>query len=90
MSKDQIVALQRKITKGERDLKRDAAEAQEDFKLRRRDALGKIENRLKEVILAVAESGNYDIIMTNADVTYANDKSSINITQRVLKKFNSK
>ena len=90
MSKDQIVALQRKITKGERDLKRDAAEAQEDFKLRRRDELGKIENRLKEVILAVAESGNYDIIMTNADVTYANDKSSINITQRVLKKFNSK
>ena len=52
--------------------------------------LGKIENRLKEVILAVAESGNYDMIMTNADVTYANDKSSINITQRVLKKFNSK
>ena len=90
MSKDQIVALQRKITKGERDLKRDAVEAQEDFKLRRRDELGKIENRLKEVILAVAESGNYDMIMTNADVTYANDKSSINITQRVLKKFNSK
>ena len=41
MSKDQIVALQRKITKGERDLKRDAAEAQEDFKLRRRDELEK-------------------------------------------------
>jgi len=90
MSKDQIVALQRKITKGERDLKRDATEAQEDFKLRRRDELGKIENRLKEVILSIAESGNYDLIMTNADVTYASDKSSINITQKVLKKFNSK
>ena len=90
MSKDQIVALQRKIAKSERELKRDAAEAQEDFKLRRRDELGKIENRLKEVILAIAEQGNYDIIMTNADVTYASDKSSINITQRVLKKFNSK
>ena len=90
MSKDQIVALQRKITKGERDLKRDATEAQEDFKLRRRDELGKIENRLKEVILSIAESGNYDLIMTNADVTYASDKSSINITAKVLKKFNSK
>ena len=90
MSKDQIVALQRKISKGERDLKRDAAEAQEDFKLRRRDELGKIENRLKEVILSVAEKGNYDLIMTNADVTYASDKSSINITEKVLKKFNSK
>ena len=90
MSKDQIVALQRKITKGERDLKRDATEAQEDFKLRRRDELGKIENRLKEVILSVAEKGKYDLIMTNADVTYASDKSSINITEKVLKKFNSK
>ena len=90
MSKDQIVALQRKITKGERELKRDATEAQEDFKLRRRDELGKIENRLKEVILSIAESGNYDLIMTNADVTYASDKSSINITAKVLKKFNSK
>ena len=90
MSKDQIVALQRKITKGERDLKRDATEAQEDFKLRRRDELGKIENRLKEVILDIAETGNYDLIMTNADVTYASDKSSINITEKVLKKFNSK
>ena len=90
MSKDQIVALQRKITKGERDLKRDATEAQEDFKLRRRDELGKIENRLKEVILDIAQKGNYDFIMTNADVTYASDKSSINITEKVLKKFNSK
>ena len=90
MSKDQIVALQRKITKGERELKRDATEAQEDFKLRRRDELGKIENRLKEVILSIAEKGNYDLIMTNADVTYASDKSSINITEKVLKKFNSK
>ena len=68
----------------------DAKEAQEDFKLRRRDELGKIENRLKEVILSVAESGNYDMIFTNSDVTYASDKSGINITEKVLKKFNSK
>jgi len=90
MSKDQIDSLQRKIMKAERDLKRDATEAQEDFKLRRRDELGKIENRLKEVILKIAESGNYDLILTNADVTYASDKTAINITARVLKKFNSK
>ena len=90
MSKDQIESLQRKIMKAERDLKRDATEAQEDFKLRRRDELGKIENRLKEVILAIAESGKYDLILTNADVTYASDKTGINITDKVLKKFNSK
>ena len=90
MSGDQIESLKRKIVKSERDLQRDAKEAQEDFKLRRRDELGKIENRLKEVILSVAESGNYDMIFTNSDVTYASDKSGINITEKVLKKFNSK
>ena len=90
MSGDQIESLKRKIVKSERDLQRDAKEAQEDFKLRRRDELGKIENRLKEVILSVAESGKYDMIFTNSDVTYASDKSGINITEKVLKKFNSK
>ena len=90
MSTEQIEALQRKIMKGERDLKRDATEAQEDFKLRRRDELGKIENKLKEVILGIAENEKYDLILTNADVTYASDSSAINITSRVLKKFNTK
>jgi len=90
MSGDQIESLKRKIVKSERDLQRDAKEAQEDFKLRRRDELGKIENRLKEVILSIAESGKYDMIFTNSDVTYASDKSGINITAKVLKKFNSK
>ena len=90
MSGDQIESLKRKIVKSERDLQRDAKEAQEDFKLRRRDELGKIENRLKEVILSIAESGNYDMIFTNTDVTYASDKTGINITAKVLKKFNSK
>ena len=37
MSKDQIESLKRKIMKSERELQRDANEAQEDFKLRRRD-----------------------------------------------------
>ena len=90
MSKDQIESLKRKIMKSERELQRDANEAQEDFKLRRNDELGKIENRLKEVILKIAEGGKYDLILTNSDVTYASDKSGINITDKVLKKFNSK
>ena len=87
MSKDQIESLKRKIMKSERDLQRDANEAQEDFKLRRRDELGKIESRLKEVILLIAESGKYDLILTNADVTYASDKTSINITDKVHKEI---
>ncbi|MDG2171175.1 MAG: OmpH family outer membrane protein [Gammaproteobacteria bacterium] len=90
MSKDQIESLKRKIMKSERELQRDANEAQEDFKLRRRDELGKIESKLKEVILKIAEGGKYDLILTNADVTYASDNSGINITDQVLKKFNSK
>ncbi len=90
MSNDQIESLKRKIMKLERDLKRDANEANEDFKLRRRDELGKIENKLKEVILQIAERGKYDLILTNADVTYASDKTGINITDKVLKEFNSK
>ena len=90
MSNDQIDSLKRKIMKSERDLKRDATEAQEDFKLRRRDELGKIENKLKEVILKIAESGKYDLIFTNADVTYASDKTSVDITDKVIKQFNAK
>jgi len=90
MSNDQIDSLKRKIMKSERDLKRDATEAQEDFKLRRRDELGKIENKLKEVILKIAEGGKYDLIFTNADVTYASDKTSIDITDKIIKQFNAK
>ena len=47
-------------------------------------------NKLKEVILQIAERGKYDLILTNADVTYASDKTGINITDKVLKEFNSK
>ena len=77
--------------KAERDLKRDATEAQEDFKLRRRDELGKIENRLKRGnYLVIAESGKYDMIFLLMQMfTYASDNSAINITSKVLKKFNS-
>lgn len=39
--------------------------------------------------MKIAESGKYDLILTNADVTYASDKSNVNITAKVLKKFNS-
>ena len=46
LSKERLIQELRKIMKSERDLKRDATEAQEDFKLRRRDELGKIENRI--------------------------------------------
>ncbi len=90
LSKDQAEDLQNKIMKEERDFKRDATEAQEDFKIRRNDELGKIEDRLKEVILSIAKSGKYDLIFTNADVAYASDTSSINITDIVLKQFGSK
>jgi phosphomannomutase len=75
MSNDQIDSLKRKIMKSERDLKRDATEAQEDFKLRRRDELGKIENKLKEVILKIAESDDFVFAEVDDLGTYSKDQS---------------
>ncbi|MEC7885569.1 MAG: OmpH family outer membrane protein [Pseudomonadota bacterium] len=88
LSEDQLKALQKKILKLERALERDTKEAREDFQIRRNEELGKIEKKLKKVILKIAKQDKYDLIFTNADVTYASPDSKIDITARVLKSLN--
>ena len=77
--------LIKKITKLERSIERDATEAREDFQIRRNEELGKIEKRLKSIILDIAKKGGYDLVLTNNNVTWAKPNSSIDITKKVIK-----
>jgi len=85
LSKAQVDALIKKITKLERSIERDATEAREDFQIRRNEELGKIEKRLKTIILDIAKKGGYDLVLTNNNVTWAKPNSSIDITKKVIK-----
>ena len=85
LSKAQVDALIKKIAKLERSIERDATEAREDFQIRRNEELGKIEKRLKTIILDIAKKGGYDLVLTNNNVTWAKPNSSIDITKKVIK-----
>ena len=73
--------INKKIAKLERSIERDATEAREDFQIRRNEELGKIEKRLKTIILDIAKKGGYDLVLTNNNVTWAKPNSSIDITK---------
>ena len=85
LSKAQVDALIKKITKLERSIERDATEAREDFQIRRNEELGKIERKLKSIILDIAKKGGYDMVLTNNNVTWVKPNSSIDITSKVIK-----
>ena len=84
MSKPESIKLERKIVSLKRDIKRANEEFNEDFNLRRNEELAKLHKQIKKATVSVAESFNYDIILSD-NVLY--NSKRIDITDKVLKRL---
>ena len=70
-----------------REFQRQSREFREDLNLRRNEELGQIQERARKVIVDIAKSEKYDIIIEQAAV-YVDPKSDI--TDRVMRALGGK
>ena len=78
---------ERDLANVNREFQRQSREFREDLNLRRNEELGHIQERARKVIIDIAKSEKYDIIIEQAAV-YVDPKSDI--TDRVMKALGSK
>lgn len=76
--------LEREIISKRRDAQRAQQEFKEDFSIRRNEELGKMQNRIIEAVKALAEEGDYDLLLTEG-VIHASSK--VDVTDQVQKKL---
>ena len=74
--------LESKIARLKRELKRDLTDFREDFSIARNREMGKLQKRINEAIIKLAEGEKYDLIVGDS-VIYASKR--IDITEKVLK-----
>ena len=78
---------ERDLANMNREFQRQSREFREDLNLRRNEELGHIQERARKVIIDIAKSEKYDIIIEQAAV-YVDPKSDI--TDRVMKALGGK
>ena len=89
MSESQRRRMERKIISGRRDLKRSMDEYQEDINLRRNEELGKFQKEVLKTIDFLAKKGDFDLIINEASVIYANNNVDLTpVVLRYLKRGN--
>jgi outer membrane protein len=76
---------EQQLRKEERDLARTGQEFQEDFNLRRNEALGKLQRELLREVTAFARNEGYDLVVSSDGVLYASPV--IDITEQVLQRL---
>jgi outer membrane protein len=81
MSAEQRDELQSTIARRKLDFNRDREELQEDFNIRRNEELSKLQRVVYDVILQLAKSENYDLMVTER-VLYASQR--VDVTEEVL------
>lgn len=84
MSEKRRTELEKEIQNKKREYNRQQDELREDFNIRRNEELGKLQKYVHEVVLEVAKSENYDLVVTQP-VVFASNR--IDMTQRVLQKM---
>ena len=72
---------ERDILKRKREFKRANEELQEDFNIRRNEELGSLQRDIYDVIVEIAKSEKYDLMVTER-VLYASDR--IDVTDKIL------
>ena len=87
MSETERKNKERELGNLNREFQRQSREFREDLNLRRNEELGQIQERARKVIMDIAKSEKYDIIIEQAAV-YVNPKSDI--TDRVMKALGAK
>lgn len=78
---------ERELANLNREFQRQSREFREELNLRRNEELGQLQERARKVIIDIAKSEKYDIIIEQAAV-YVDPKSDI--TDRVMKALGSK
>jgi len=76
--------LEREIISKRREAQRAQQEFKEDFSIRRNEELGKMQNRIIEAVKAMAEEGEYDLLLTEG-VIHASKK--VDVTEKVQAKL---
>lgn len=87
MSETERKNRERELVNLNREFQRKSREFREDLNLRRNEELGQIQERARKVIVDIAKSEKYDIIIEQAAV-YVDPKSDI--TDRVMKALGGK
>ncbi len=83
MSESQRAGLTGEIRDRTRQFKRDREAFQEDFNLRRNEALASLQEDIYRVILSVAQSNGYDLVF--ADAVYASEQ--VDMSDLVLREL---
>ncbi len=81
MSPEQRDELESAIARRKLDFNRDREELKEDFDIRRNEELSNLQRTVYDVIVQVAKSENYDLMVTER-VLYASKR--INVTDEIL------
>ena len=81
MSESKRATLERRVLKRKREFNRAKDELKEDFNIRRNEELGKLQRKVYEVIVELAKSEKYDLMVTER-VLYASER--IDVTDKVL------
>ncbi len=84
MTEKEKRGLERKIITKRRDAQRSQQEFKEDFSIRRNEELGKMQNRIREAVQALAKEGQYDLLLTEG-VIHAS--KNVDVTTQVQKKL---
>ena len=87
MSETERKNKERELANLNREFQRQSREFREDLNLRRNEELGQLQERARKVIIDIAKSEKYDIIIEQAAV-YVDPKSDI--TDRVMKALGGK
>ena len=81
MSSTELNRLEEEVRRLRRELRRSQEEFREDLNLRRSQELSKLQRKITEVVQWLANSDDYDIILTDG-VVFAGER--VDITQRVI------
>jgi len=86
MSDSRRAELEKDVLMKKKAYNRQQDELREDFNIRRNEELGKLQKNMHEVIVGIAKSENYDLVVTQP-VLFAS--SRIDLTERVLQELKS-
>ncbi len=84
MSDSRRTQLEKEILNKKREYNRQQDELREDFNIRRNEELGKLQKNVQDVIVGIAKSENYDLLVTQP-ILFAS--SRIDLTERVLQEL---
>lgn len=87
LSADERKQKERKLLSEQRELKRLQDEYSEDLSIRRNEELRKLEKKIAETIVELAEAEKFDLVIYQG-VIYASD--TVDITDKVLEKLKAK